>query len=462
MLARAAGSAVRRLAARAEPVGGPLVSNLAGWEANSSASASCRGWRSLSSWTGTTSASTTSAWYPAASDEASRWQRRSASTTRQFTSGASASVAAGTPQEVDLAEDDEGAGRLPEDEATGARVDAASEARSPSPTAPTSPRPVASEMARPLEYMVPVRAYYVGNFIDFHALAKRLPSYPKEFFRESVIVRMTPRRASEDDGAGVGARTETGEGHTLRADADASAAFGDVPASAAESMEAPRYFVVYKYGSVVFFNMGRREREECLKLARAHAKTPLAVPCTDDYRVMVRPKLDGWAQFEADHVVLKRLDLNNISVIGTVLAQTVALEHHELKVDNMIEIFSGLNKTTEETGEMDISKARLFKLVAENNNTLTELVTRMRLLGRSDTAWQYAQYDKVWNGLRADFELEDRFDHLDYKLNLIQTQVKFYLEILQNRKSDTLEWIIIVLISMEICVSLYDMSTKLG
>jgi uncharacterized Rmd1/YagE family protein len=40
--------------------------------------------------------------------------------------------------------------------------------------------------------------------------------------------------------------------------------------------------------------------------------------------------------------------------------------------------------------------------------------------------------------------------------------VKFYLEILQNRKSDTLEWIIIVLISMEILVSLYDMSTKLG
>jgi uncharacterized Rmd1/YagE family protein len=226
--------------------------------------------------------------------------------------------------------------------------------------------------------------------------------------------------------------------------------------------DTPRYLVVYKYGSAVFFNMGRREREECLKLVRSFAKTPLAVPCTDDYRVMVRPGLEPWAQFEADHVVLKRLDLNNISVIGTVLAQTVALEHHEIKVDNMIEIFSGLNKTTEETGEMDISKAKLFKLVAENNNTLTELVTRMRLLGRSDTAWQYAQYDAVWNGLRKDFELEDRFDHLDYKLNLIQTQVKFYLEILQNRKSDTLEWIIIVLISMEILVSLYDMSTKLG
>lgn len=403
---------------------------------------------------------------------------------------------------------------------------------STTPGIPTITR-TRSPAHRPREYAVPVRAYYVGNVIDFHALAKRLPAYPKEFFRECVVVRMTPR-ANVKNALGVNEHL-TGHGAPHRPRARSSLSRHDTPEGdhlndgihpgarafveenspsappsgkkarrgggnreqlergahdeqlVAEPSgldfanrtddssvnhhtsegglrvgETPRYLVVYKYGSAVFFNMGRREREECLKLVRSFAKAPLAVPCTDDYRVMVRPGLEPWAQFEADHVVLKRLDLNNVSVIGTVLAQTVALEHHEIKVDNMIEIFSGLNKSTEETGEMDISKARLFKLVAENNNTLTELVTRMRLLGRSDTAWQYAQYDAVWNGLRKDFELEDRFDHLDYKLNLIQTQVKFYLEILQNRKSDTLEWIIIVLISMEILVSLYDMSTKLG
>jgi uncharacterized Rmd1/YagE family protein len=400
------------------------------------------------------------------------------------------------------------------------------ETQPPKPVTPPTEKPPDLDPTggtfRQNEYAVPVRAYYVGNSVDFHGLAKRLPTYPKEFFRECVVVRMTPRVGSGAGGSGdsgivttpvtspVGASTihqhlenqkhggdlrdgiHPGErafagrksGRKARKDgaseleSELSSEFreggGDLMGHGVRQAgshdgqgnpnptETPRYFVVYNYGSVVFFNMGRREREECLKLVRSFCPKPLPVPCTDDYRVMVRPGLEPWALFEADHVVLKRLDLNNISVIGTVLAQTVALEHHELKVDNMIEIFSGLNKTTYETGEMDISKNKLFKLVAENNNTLTELVTRMRLLGRSDTAWQYAQYDKVWNGLRKDFELEDRFDHLDYKLNLIQTQVKFYLEILQNRKSDTLEWIIILLISMEICVSLYDMSTKIG
>ena len=52
---------------------------------------------------------------------------------------------------------------------------------------------------------------------------------------------------------------------------------------------------------------------------------------------------------------------------------------------------------------------------------------------------------------------EDRFKHLEFKLNLIQHNTKFFLEVMHNQKSDTLEWIIIVLISAEICIGLCDL-----
>ena len=203
---------------------------------------------------------------------------------------------------------------------------------------------------------------------------------------------------------------------------------------------------------------------QCTNCTVHYTSAPIAAEDrnTDDYRVVVRPELNHWAQFEVDHTVLQRLDLNNIGVIGTVLAQTVALEHYERRVDNMIEIFSGLNKATEEMGQLDIKKDRLFKLVARNNNTLTFVSTRMKIMARSETAWQYAQYDQVLQHLRRDFELQRRFEHLDYKLDLIQTQAKFYLDIIQNQKSDTLEWTIIILIAIEICVSLYDISLTLS
>ena len=110
-------------------------------------------------------------------------------------------------------------------------------------------------------------------------------------------------------------------------------------------------------------------------------------------------------KIRTDHIVLKRLDVNNISVISAVLAQTVALEHYEHKVDAMVEIFSKLNKSTELTGDLNISKKRLFSLVAENNNTLTELITRLGLLGRSDTAWQYAQYNTRLGRIETRFRI---------------------------------------------------------
>jgi uncharacterized Rmd1/YagE family protein len=364
------------------------------------------------------------------------------------------------------------------------------------------------------DYSLPVRAYYLGSTVDFRRLARELPTYPKEFTRECVVIRLAARRSVELASSGVNASSvshlassSSGGGsnderklNTLASLREAAeevlnkrkkgANNGDtgleqknVETAASEnateqtnepapstmsqravgipSTDLMRYMVVFKFGSVVFYNVGAQEREECLELTRNFVESPLAYPMKEDYLVKVSPRLDEWAKLESDHIVLKRLDVNNISVISAVLAQTVALEHYEHKVDAMVEIFSKLNKSTELTGDLNISKKRLFSLVAENNNTLTELITRLGLLGRSDTAWQYAQYNIVWEGLRQDFELEDRFQDLDYKLNLIQTQVKFYLEILQNRKSDFLEWTIIVLIALEICVSLYDMSDKL-
>jgi uncharacterized Rmd1/YagE family protein len=46
------------------------------------------------------------------------------------------------------------------------------------------------------------------------------------------------------------------------------------------------------------------------------------------------------------------------------------------------------------------------------------------------------------------------------KLNFIQDNLKYFLEILQARKSDSLEWTIIILIAVEIVLSLYEL--KLG
>jgi uncharacterized Rmd1/YagE family protein len=89
------------------------------------------------------------------------------------------------------------------------------------------------------------------------------------------------------------------------------------------------------------------------------------------------------------------------------------------------------------------------------------VITKLGLLSRSDAAWAAARYTQVWDGLRTDFELDDRFENLHFKLELIATQLRFHMDVLQNRKSDALEWTIIVLITAEVALGVYDIATRI-
>ena len=154
-----------------------------------------------------------------------------------------------------------------------------------------------------------------------------------------------------------------------------------------------------------------------------------------------------------DSVKLPQLDGHNLAVIATVLAQSVALDHYAAKTDAMLEAFTRLNSSVERTGVFSaLEKRSLFRLVALNNTLFTDVIAKIGILERSNTAWKYLQYADVWEGLQDEFEIRDRFWKIEFKLNLIQQNSKFFLEVLATDKSNTLEWIIIALISIEIVV----------
>jgi len=82
------------------------------------------------------------------------------------------------------------------------------------------------------------------------------------------------------------------------------------------------------------------------------------------------------------------------------------------------------------------------------------------IMSRLDVAWHDPTCAAVYDHLRDDLEIDGRLATLGAKLTFVQDNLKYFLEIMQNKKSDTLEWTIIVLIAAEIGVSLYDLFFK--
>jgi len=288
------------------------------------------------------------------------------------------------------------------------------------------------------DVMMSIKAFYTARKIDFVGLLKEFREWPHSLQRDSAIIYFNDEHRLHDS------------------DAIENTEYPPTPTGGTD-----RYMVVFGYGSVVFFNFEWWRQKQCLDMIKRFSSTYFEWPQAEDYGVVLRDSMGGWdVVVKNDFIQMKSLDLRSLRVISGVIGQTVALDHYEKEVEIMLETFRTLNSEVEQTGHFKMKQRGLFRLVARNNTILTDVITKLGLLERSDTAWKYAQYSAIWEGLREEFEVDRRFKNVDFKLNLIQHNCEFFLDIIQNERSDNLEWIIIALISVEICLSLYEIYKK--
>ncbi|KAG6527453.1 protein RETARDED ROOT GROWTH-LIKE-like [Zingiber officinale] len=214
------------------------------------------------------------------------------------------------------------------------------------------------------------------------------------------------------------------------------------------------YMLVFYYGSVVLFNVSDHEADSYLKIVKKHASGLLPEMRKDDFAIVEKPTLDTWMQGGLDFIVLKTFNLDGIRIIGSVLSQSIALDYYIRQVDGMVAEFAEINRSMEMIGTCTMKRNQLFQLVWKSNSNLTAVILKLGIFEGSDIAWKNANYAQVWEYLRDEYELTQRFGNLDFKLKYIGNNIHFLQEMLQNRTSVGLEWIIICLIALEILIAL--------
>jgi len=237
------------------------------------------------------------------------------------------------------------------------------------------------------------------------------------------------------------------------------------PDATSSSMDRPlpKFVSVYRFGSVVFFNFNEKEAQKMLKDIKNHPATKDAVSSgfeiREDYEVALMPEMCERAYANGDYATVPDVDANIAAVISEVMAHTVAIDYYSDTVDELLATFAVINASVQRTGSFtDMERENLFRVVARNNSLLIDMVSGLGIKDRSDTAWTYSKYEGVWEDMKNEFEIDDRFDHIEFKLDLIQSNAKFFLEMLHHQKTNSLEWTIIVLIGCECILMCLDMS----
>lgn len=217
-----------------------------------------------------------------------------------------------------------------------------------------------------------------------------------------------------------------------------------------------RHMLIFQYGSAVLFNVEEHEVESFLDIVRRHASGLLSDIRKDDYVVKEKPTLAEHMQGGPDYIVLKNLDTDSIRIIGSVLGQSIALDYFVSQVDDICQEFTHINRGMEKTGTFTMNRKKLFQLVGRANSNLADVILKVGLFDRSEIAWREAKYAQVNEYMREEYEVAQRFGNLDFKLKFVEHNIHFLQEVLQNRKSDFLEWCIIFLLTIDNLIAFYE------
>ncbi len=86
--------------------------------------------------------------------------------------------------------------------------------------------------------------------------------------------------------------------------------------------------------------------------------------------------------------------------------------------------------------------------------TRNEVLSVLHLLDKPDAAWDDPAMDAIYEDLRDEFDLGDRFNALELKLRGVQEALELVLDVSRDRRLVLLEVSIVVLIVIELVLSL--------
>jgi uncharacterized Rmd1/YagE family protein len=210
--------------------------------------------------------------------------------------------------------------------------------------------------------------------------------------------------------------------------------------------------VMFRYGAVVLFHVSPLEEVSYLEQLKRLLGEPADKPESEEAEIRISPtEPEG---VEAGVIKVTALSLERVQLIAEVLARSVALARYEGAVREgfeRIEPWARMLVTKGEGGqpEKDILKSMGTTLLAQQR-----VAGRIEITDKPELLWERPDLERLYVRLEDEFELRERDVALDRKLELISRTANTLLSMLHNRRSNRLEWYIVILIVVEIVIGL--------
>ncbi|MBL7802726.1 MAG: RMD1 family protein [Saprospiraceae bacterium] len=212
-----------------------------------------------------------------------------------------------------------------------------------------------------------------------------------------------------------------------------------------------QYFYALDYGAVVFANLSSVEISQNLAFLQPFCTKPLQEKLRDDLEITVAADLP--ITFHFDSLTVPKIDENVVRIVMHNIAHSVALDFFSQRADSLLAEIHHFTKQLEQEGAIRISRKNMLRFIGRTLNNKNSVVENLFIFDGPDLIWDDEYLDRIHRGLSRTFELQSRFKEVEYTFKVIEDNMAVFRELYLHRESSQLEWIIIVLI----CIEVFDL-----
>ena len=209
-----------------------------------------------------------------------------------------------------------------------------------------------------------------------------------------------------------------------------------------------KYFYLFAFGVVIFAGQTDLEKSELLRFIKGYTEKDINSDFKDHITVVTNSSVSLLINY--DSIVIEKLNHDSLRIIMINIGQSVALDYFETL---SFEILNNTKKFTDQLeakGNLPISKTNLLKFVGRTINIKHSIIDNLYIFDAPDIVWENEYLEKLDEGLKRLFDLKMRYRDVDYRLKIVQENLTLFTDLLQNRESNRLEYIIIALILIEV------------
>ncbi len=173
-----------------------------------------------------------------------------------------------------------------------------------------------------------------------------------------------------------------------------------------------------------------------------------------DYPIDIDPQLSKPFIITNETIFLKNPTTLNLKIIALAISQSVGLERYEKQLDAL---FAQNREVVESIHSFSIARrTHLMKFVQRLTLIRHDMVGNLLLLDKPNILWDDEEAEALYNRMARILELDDRHEIALSKLSQIKEDVMLVMDLLNHKQSEFLEWIIIILIGVEIVMGLIE------